>query len=201
MSTDTSKMTDQFLLASNSPRRIEMLSRLGYRFAHRGSGIDETPLPDESAAALVERLARAKAAALAPGRQIVLAADTLVCQAGQVLGKPLDQDDGVNMLLQLADGWHEVLTAVCLHRAGGAKLALSRTRVRFGRIRRDQALAYWSTGEPQDKAGGYAIQGLAGVFVAELQGSYSGVVGLPLCETVELLRSAGLEPPALEAAA
>lgn len=145
----------------------------------------------------VERLARGKAAA---GRAAlsdtseacVLGADTAVILDGQILGKPLDQADALAMLLALSDREHEVLTAIALLDGQRCETRLVSSRVRFRKISADEATTYWHSGEPQDKAGGYAIQGLGAVFVAGLNGSYSAVVGLPVCETAELLGQFGI---------
>ncbi|QJI30998.1 septum formation inhibitor Maf [Pseudomonas sp. ADAK18] len=184
-------------LASGSPRRRELLTQIGVPFTVVGAAIDETPLTDESAVSYVERLARGKAAA---GRAAlsdtseacVLGADTAVILDGQILGKPLDQADALAMLLALSDREHEVLTAIALLDGQRCETRLVSSRVRFRKISADEATTYWHSGEPQDKAGGYAIQGLGAVFVAGLNGSYSAVVGLPVCETAELLGQFGI---------
>jgi septum formation protein len=159
--------------------------------------VDESPLADESPTDHVVRLAQEKATA---GRvavqnrpQPVLAADTVVVIGDKILGKPADRADGLAMLAQLSGRDHEVLTGVAL---AGDKLEsrLSASRVRFRHITEDEAEAYWQSGEPADKAGGYAIQGLGALFVSHLEGSFSGVMGLPLFTTAELLRGAGIEP-------
>ncbi|WEK10720.1 MAG: Maf family protein [Candidatus Pseudomonas colombiensis] len=187
-------------LASGSPRRRELLTQIGVPFTAISADIDETPLLDESPAAYVERLARGKAAAglgliasshsLAPA--CVLGADTAVVLDGRILGKPLDQADSLAMLLGLSDREHEVLTAIAVLDDQRCESRVVRSLVRFRSISPEEAAAYWASGEPQDKAGGYGIQGLAAVFVAGLNGSYSAVVGLPLCETAELLGHFGI---------
>jgi septum formation protein len=184
-------------LASGSPRRRELLTQIGVPFTVVSAAIDETPLTNESPASYVERLARGKAAA---GRAAlveatgacVLGADTAVILDGQILGKPVDQADALAMLLALSDREHEVLTAIALIDGQRCETRLVSSRVRFRKISADEATTYWHSGEPQDKAGGYAIQGLAAVFVAGLNGSYSAVVGLPVCETAELLAQFGI---------
>ena len=188
----------RLLLASGSPRRREILTNLGLRFEARGVDIDETPHAGEAAEAMVLRLASEKAAAAAPGDRIVLAADTTVVLDGRSLGKPAGKDDALRMLGALSNREHEVLTGVAVAAAGRVDTAVSRTRVRFREIGRDEALNYWHSGEPRDKAGAYGIQGLGGVFVSNIEGSYSGVVGLPVYETAALLRRAGLVLPAAE---
>jgi septum formation protein len=187
-------------LASGSPRRRELLTQIGVPFTAISADIDETPLVDESPAAYVERLARGKAeagrAVLAvsePGAPIcVLGADTAVVLDGQILGKPVDEADAVAMLMALSDREHEVLTAIAVLDGQRCESRVVRSLVRFRPISREEAVAYWLSGEPLDKAGGYGIQGLGGVFVAGLNGSYSAVVGLPVCETCELLGHFGI---------
>lgn len=182
-------------LASRSPRRAELLTQIGVAFRCLDLEVDERALPGELAAAYVERLARAKAQAglalLAEGG-VVLGADTAVVLDGRILGKPENRDDGLAMLAALSGRSHDVLTGVAV--ASGTRLAsrVVRSRVTFRALDERETLAYWNTDEPCDKAGGYGIQGLAAVFVSHLEGSYSGVVGLPLCETAELLREAGV---------
>jgi septum formation protein len=184
-------------LASGSPRRRELLTQIGVPFTVVSAAIDETPLTNESPASYVERLARGKAeagrAALADAAgACVLGADTAVILDGQILGKPVGQADAQAMLLALSDREHEVLTAIALIDGQRCETRLISSRVRFRKISADEATTYWHSGEPQDKAGGYAIQGLAAVFVAGLNGSYSAVVGLPVCETAELLGQFGI---------
>ena len=182
-------------LASGSPRRRELLTQIGVPFTVTSAPIDETPLPDESAVAYVERLAKAKAeAGLASlsGPAVVLGADTAVVLDGRILGKPENREDALAMLADLAGREHQVLTAVALS-DGQCCLSVSVTsNVRFRAITAEEAQRYWASGEPADKAGGYAIQGLGAVFVTGLQGSYSAVVGLPLSETAELLSQFGI---------
>ena len=192
--------TSRLLLASASPRRREILARLGLEFEARGFDLDETPLPDETAADMVLRLARDKAEAGAPEAEVVLAADTSVVLDGEIFGKPLDCEDAVAMLGRLSGREHEVLTGVAVAWSGRIETALSRTRVRFRDIGRDEALQYWQSGEPADKAGAYGIQGLGGVFVSNIEGSYSGVVGLPVFETARLLTRAGIPVTGLSGA-
>ena len=123
----------------------------------------------------------------------MIGADTAVVLENEVLGKPVDRSDAIAMLLSLSGRSHHVLTAVALRGSYGVETALSRTRVDFRKITRDEALAYWQSGEPGDKAGAYGIQGLGGLFVSSIDGSYSGVVGLPVFETSGLLAKAGFE--------
>ena len=184
-------------LASGSPRRRELLTQIGVAFSVIGADIDETPLPDESPAAYVERLARGKAQAgrarlNANAQACVLGADTAVVLDGKILGKPLDEADALAMLMSLSGQEHEVLTAIALLDGERCESRVVRSLVRFRPINAAEASAYWASGEPRDKAGGYGIQGLGAVFVSSLTGSYSAVVGLPLCETAELLGHFGI---------
>ena len=181
-------------LASVSPRRRELLNQIGVPHLVVGAHIDESVRPAESPHDYVQRMARTKALAVWNQRQElpVLAADTTVVLDGVTLGKPEDREDALRMLARLSGRTHEVLTAVALAIHSGLALRVSVSSVRFRVLGAEECAAYWETGEPRDKAGAYAIQGRAAVFVESLQGSYSGVMGLPLFETVELLRSAGV---------
>lgn len=183
-------------LASGSPRRRELLTQIGVPFTVVTAPIDETPLPDEAASAYVERLAQAKAMAgfahiAAPG--VVLGADTAVVLDGTILGKPESREEALAMLGDLSGREHQVLTAVALTDGQRSLSLCVASTVRFRAISFDEAWRYWASGEPADKAGGYAIQGLGAVFVTALQGSYSAVVGLPLSETAELLGQFGID--------
>lgn len=180
-------------LASTSPRRRELLAQLGIGFVPLDVTVDETPLPDEHPAAYVSRLALAKARAgwQVPARRHdwpVLGADTTVVVDGTLLGKPRDRADGLAMLARLSGRSHQVLSAVALVQGAHEAVRQQVSTVRFRTLDSAECQAYWATGEPADKAGGYAIQGRAAAFIADLQGSYSGVMGLPLFETAELLR-------------
>lgn len=181
-------------LASTSPRRREILETLGIDFAVVVVDVDEEPRAGESPEDMVLRLAEAKAeAADVEPDSLVLGADTAVVIDGEILGKPRGEADAVAMLARLSGRVHRVLTGVALRGPHGTRSVLSETDVQFREIGRDEALAYWHSGEPQDKAGGYAVQGLGGIFVERIEGSYSGVVGLPVFETVALLREAGFD--------
>lgn len=182
----------QLYLASSSPRRRELLTQIGLSFHLVSGNVDETPLPDEAPAAYVERLARCKAQAgltmLAQRPDVcVLGADTAVVLDGRILGKPENREDALAMLKALSGREHQVLTAVAVVDRDRCEVRVVSSTVAFRAIGSAEAEAYWDTGEPQDKAGGYAIQGLAAIFVKRVEGSYSAVVGLPLCETAELL--------------
>lgn len=184
-------------LASGSPRRRELLTQIGVPFTAVSAAIDEAPLTNESAVSYVERLARGKAAAGFAvldntGDVCVLGADTAVIVDGKILGKPVDQADALAMLMALSGREHEVLTAIALTDGERCDVVCVSSRVRFREIAVEEATTYWHSGEPQDKAGGYAIQGLGSVFVAGLTGSYSAVVGLPVCETAQLLGQFGI---------
>jgi nucleoside triphosphate pyrophosphatase len=186
-------------LASASPRRRQLLSQIGVPFQVLSVQVDESIAPGESAGSYVLRVAEAKArAGLAQrvaGRRpqaTVLGADTAVVAGGAILGKPADCADAERMLGLLSARTHEVLTAVALAVEDGVLSRLSRSEVTFREITREEARDYWNTGESRDKAGGYAIQGYGAVFVSALRGSYSGVMGLPLFETAQMLRSAGV---------
>jgi len=181
-------------LASASPRRAAILESLGIVFTAAGTDIDERRREHEPAEALVLRLAAGKAAAARLSHAgPVLAADTEVVVDGEVLGKPQNRDDALAMLLRLSGRRHQVMTGVALSWGENERTALSVTEVMFRDIRPDEALAYWQSGEPCDKAGGYAIQGRGGAFVEAINGSYTGVVGLPVFETVALLGQAGID--------
>jgi nucleoside triphosphate pyrophosphatase len=181
-------------LASMSPRRRELLAQIGVPHTVAAAHVDESLLPAEPPVDYVARLARLKATTVRQRGEAlpVLAADTTVVLEGSVYGKPADRSDGLAMLAALAGKTHEVLTAVALATERSVTLRVNRSSVRFRNIERAEIEAYWRTGEPCDKAGGYAIQGYGAVFVAALSGSYSGVMGLPLLETAELLRDAGI---------
>jgi septum formation protein len=185
-------MNSQIHLASTSPRRREILETLGIEFDVVPVETDESPLQGETPGEMVLRLAIAKADAANYG-EFVLAADTIVVLGDRVLGKPRDVDEAIEMLLALSGRTHAVMTGVALKTPTETRSVLSTTDVQFREIGRDEAYRYWQSGEPCDKAGAYGIQGLGGMFVKGIEGSYSGVMGLPVFETVELLKSAGLD--------
>lgn len=196
MSTVVFDVVPDLYLASQSPRRRELLRQIGVRHAVISAAIPEQPLVGETALDYVQRLAREKAAAgyarlleqqlpAAP----VLGADTLGLLDGEILEKPRDQAHAERMLRQLSGRTHQVITAVALHSSTRQELRVSTTHVTFRALTDAEIAAYWLTGEPQDKAGSYAIQGLGAVFVKEIRGSYSAVVGLPIEATLELLQA------------
>lgn len=181
-------------LASASPRRRELLNQIGVRHESHPVDIDESVRPHEAPRDYVIRLAETKAQTAwtripAGLRRPVLAADTTVVIDGQILGKPNDREDALRMLALLSGRAHEVYTAVALCDDSGVRSRLSVSRVHFRALEPGEAEKYWASGEPQDKAGSYAVQGHAAVFIERLEGSYSGVMGLPLFETAELLRA------------
>jgi len=180
-------------LASASPRRRELLEQLGYVLDVRPQDTDEAVLPGEAPTDYVLRVAREKARACSG--DAVLAADTAVVLGTAILGKPRDAQDARRMLRALAGIPHEVLTAVCVRRSGLERTAVVTAEVRLDPLSDAQIDWYVATGEPLDKAGAYAIQGLAGAFVRHLRGSVSNVIGLPLAETLELLGAAGVPLP------
>lgn len=180
------------VLASGSPRRVELLAGLDLVVDVRPADIDETPLPDESAAALVERLASTKAAARRGAGEVALGADTVVVLAGEILGKPVDRDDAVRTLRRLSGRSHEVITGVAVVDDSGTRALRVATVVEFTELTDAQIDWYVATGEPMDKAGSYGIQGRAGAFVERITGSVSNVIGLPLVETLGLLSEAGV---------
>jgi septum formation protein len=188
---------DFIYLASGSPRRRELLQQIGVTFRVTRADLDETVRPGEMPLDYVTRLAATKAdAGWLNSRGLpeapVLAADTAVILDGQILGKPRDRDDAMRMLGLISGRTHEVLTAVALRTERGIRGKVSRSSVTFRPISADEARRYWDTGEPSDKAGAYAIQGRAAVFIEDIKGSYSGVMGLPLFETAQLLEAAGV---------
>jgi len=192
----------ELILASASPRRLALLNDLGFTCTVLQQDIDESPLPTEKPEKLVQRLALAKAkAALATlsetDRRLVLGSDTIVVCDGKILGKPKHKADGLAMLKLLSGRTHQVLTAVALLSHIKQEETMSITKVSFTTLSEAEIEAYWESGEPLGKAGAYAVQGLGSMFVNEIHGSYSGVVGLPKFETVNLLKSFGIDIKAI----
>lgn len=190
----------QFYLASMSPRRRELLEGVGLRFGVIGTDLDESAQPDEDAADFAVRMAREKASLAvelidADGRWElpVLAADTCVTINGRILGKPDDMGHAKSMLRALSGVTHQVITAVALNNRKATWQMLSRSRVTFGVLSPREIDAYCACGEPRDKAGAYAIQGHGAAFVKRVEGSYTGVVGLPMYETRRLLKRIGID--------
>jgi septum formation protein len=201
-------MEKRIYLASRSPRRRELLKQIGVNFEllllredpRRGGDVDETPLADEPPDAYALRVASTKADFAA--RQImqrslpqhpVLAADTTVVLDGRILGKPADAGDAIQMVQALSGREHQVITAVAMARKEQLETRLSVSNVRFREISEFDIRRYITSGEPLDKAGAYAIQGRAAVFITRIEGSYSGIMGLPLAETADLLQRFGIE--------
>jgi septum formation protein len=190
----------RLVLASASPRRARILRELGVAFRVVVSNADESLRPGEEGAAAVERLARAKALAVARGETMpVLAADTEVVCDGRVLGKPGSVAESVAMLAGLSGRSHEVLTGLCLVSGGAVRSGVERTAVRFAPMSAEELAWYAATGEPFDKAGGYHVDGRGALFVEEVQGSPSNVAGLPVRLLLRLVRELGVDlgwPPA-----
>jgi len=175
---------EPLVLASSSPRRAEILRAVGWPFEAVAANVDEAARDGEEVVEYVERLACEKAEAVAEGRAsgLVLGADTVVAAGGRILGKPADAEDARRMLRLLGGGWHDVLTGVALVRAetGDVLVAHELTRVRFAPMTDEEIDWYVATGEPSDKAGAYAVQGRAALFIEEIEGDYWNVVGLPV---------------------
>lgn len=194
------------LLASASPRRKSLLGQLVKEFDVLPADIDETPFAKEDAADYVKRMAleKAKAAAvlsqqaqLVPSeRAIILGSDTSVVSDGEILGKPENYEHAKAMLRSLSGCTHQVMTSICMldSRFDHAVVKNVVTHVTFRRISDVEIAQYWQSGEPQDKAGSYGIQGLGSIFVEQISGSYSAVVGLPMFETAQLLQEVGIMP-------
>ncbi len=178
----------EIILASASPRRAELLDQIGVNYTVQVTDINEDNLPNESSEDLVQRLAVEKSQALGDTLSLpVLGADTLGVLNGELLVKPKSYDHAYQMLSRMSGQWHEILSAVAITYQGETKVKLNRNRVLFRQLTDEEIKAYWETGEPQDKAGAYAIQGLAAPFIERIEGSYSGIMGLPLFETAQLL--------------
>lgn len=180
----------EIILASASPRRRQLLEQINIRYHVVPVNVDESARTGETAVELVQRLAclKAETAWQQSDKQLpVLGADTLGVLANNILVKPVDYDDAHRMLSGMSNNWHEILSAVALCSHIGTQQALSISRVLFRVISTAEIKAYWHSGEPRDKAGAYAIQGQGAVFVKRIEGSYSGVMGLPLYETYQLL--------------
>lgn len=195
--------SSRLILASASPRRAQLLTQLGFNCEICPQDIDETRHEAESPEQYVSRMAEEKAQSgrslLLSQSGILIAADTVVSLDDAVLAKPELAEEAESYLLRLAKRTHEVRSAVCVLASADAGvvstigLAVSLSRVTFGEISRTEAQRYWRSGEPRGKAGGYAIQGIAAAFIRSIEGSYSGVMGLPLYETAALLKQAGLD--------
>ncbi len=186
----------ELILASSSPRRRHLLTTLGVDFKSCAADIDESVNPGETPRDYVTRMASEKASVVAGMQSLhcftILAADTTVVIEGEILGKPVDFNDGMSILKRLSGASHQVITALCLQTQETVDLQLVETSVQFVTLDTGSCEAYLATDEPWDKAGSYAIQGLGGAFVQEIQGSYSNVVGLPLAQTRQLLHKYGI---------
>lgn len=190
------------VLASGSPRRRELLEGLGLRFAIRATDVDETPRPGEAPDAYVLRLAREKAQAAGRADELVLAADTTVVVDGEILGKPRDDADAKRMLHRLAGHEHEVLTGVAVldvtePSRGRIATGFERSVVRMAPLTTKEVAWYAATGEPRDKSGAYAIQGLGSLFVEAIFGNYTNIVGLPIPTVYRLFAELGYDLKAL----
>jgi septum formation protein len=183
------------VLASASPRRQQLLRAAGIAFEVQPANIAEDPRPGENAESCAARLAREKATAIAKQRpnDVVLGADTIVVVDQQILGKPVDAADARRMLLLLSGRTHHVITAVCLAFRGQCLVKSETTSVEMSEIPEPQIADYVATGEPMDKAGAYAIQGIAGRWIPRIVGDYSNVVGLPVALVYRMLRECGIE--------
>ncbi len=189
------RVVPHLILASRSPRRRELLEQIGVQYQCIVADVPETREPDENPTDYVHRLAETKALAgykvhgeMKPSCRVpVLGADTIVVCAGAVLEKPNNKAEAVAMLMAISETSHEVMTAVSVCLGDTIETVINTTRVYCRNITLREAQAYWQTGEPADKAGGYGIQGLAAIFIERIDGSYSGVMGLPLFETAALL--------------
>ncbi len=196
--------TTQLYLASNSPRRLQLLQQLGLQVEVFSAETDETPFSGECPSAYVLRMAQQKnSAALAlwqkqqqkPPHLPFLSADTIVVAKGRILGKPCNDAHAVQMLECLSGSTHQVMTAVCLFHQGQQHCITQTSRVCFNTLTKDEIRRYVAGGEPLDKAGAYGIQGMGGIFIRHIEGSFTGIMGLPIFETAQLLRHAGIPLP------
>ena len=181
----------EIILASASPRRAELLDQMGVKYSIHPVDIDESSQANETPESLVQRLAIEKSQAIPLGESnglAVLGSDTLGLLNNELLVKPRDFEHAHLMLSNMSGNWHEILSAVALSYKGKTELRLNRNRVLFRKLSLAEIEDYWETGEPQDKAGAYAVQGLAAAFIERIEGSYSGIMGLPLFETADLLK-------------
>ncbi len=187
------------LLASNSPRRKELLGQLGFSFTAIGSDIDESVKQHEDPISYVKRMAIEKAQKQnTKSNTIVLGSDTCVVFNNHILGKPTDFNDANAMLSMLSGNTHQVLTAIAVAQQDEVSVEVVTTNVTFKTLSQQEIMNYWQTDEPKDKAGSYGIQGIAGQFVTSIEGSYSAVVGLPLYETAQLLAKYGCPSPMMK---
>ncbi|MCP4962945.1 MAG: septum formation inhibitor Maf [Actinomycetia bacterium] len=185
------------VLASGSPRRLDLLTSAGLNADVRPADVDETPLDGEPAGDYVERLARSKAGAVGRSDELVIGADTAVVDGAQILGKPIDSSEAKAMLRSLSARRHRVLTGVAARRGPTIESIVVATMVEFRLLTDDDINWYVGTGEPMDKAGSYAIQGRAASFVRSIEGSVTNVIGLPLAETLDLVARFGIDTTSL----
>ena len=183
------------LLASSSPRRVSLLQQIGLMFETMSPDVDESLAAGEMPMAYVERLSKSKAAAGLTHRPsyVVIAADTVVTLGDEVIGKPMDRADGIEMLMRLSGTTHRVLTGVTVASAADSRTQVVASDVSFRAVSEDEAYAYWLTQEPADKAGGYGLQGIGSIFVEKIHGSPSAVIGLPMLETELMLKHFGID--------
>ncbi len=188
-------MIPNLILASSSPRRSKLLRQIGLTHSVQAAGIDETPFEDEKPADYVLRIASAKSLAIqqiSDKNSVVLAADTSVVIGDTIMGKPDNLQHAIAMLNRLSASTHQVYSAVSV-RGQQTQQVLSVSNVTFRAISLPEIIQYWQTGEPADKAGAYAVQGIASLFIQSIQGSFSGIMGLPLFETAQLLANEGIK--------
>ena len=185
----------QIILASSSPRRESILRDIGIRFIKCPADIDESVLPGEKPDKYVRRMAEAKAKKIANQKKHkpVLGADTIVLIDGRILGKPKNREQALRYITLLSNRTHSVLTSVALARGDRCKSIVARAEVTFRKISKREAILYWETGEPKDKAGGYGIQGVGGIFIDPIEGGHGTVIGLPVLEAEKLLRLFNVE--------
>lgn len=191
-------------LGSNSPRRMEILTQLGYRVVKLPADIDETVRQNEDPARYVQRMAEEKnRTALTLFCETngtmpdfpLITADTCVVSDGIILGKPRSQAEAIEFLNRLSGKQHTVLTAICIHYRGNAENRIQTNRVVFKSLTAEEIIAYVQSGEPMDKAGAYSVQGIGGIFIRSIEGSFSGIMGLPVYETVSMLQDLGYRSP------
>ena len=185
----------QIILASSSPRRERILRDIGIRFIKCPADIDESVLPGEKPDKYVRRMAEAKAKKIAKQEKHkpVLGADTIVLIDGRILGKPKNREQALRYITLLSNRTHSVLTSVALVCSDRCESIVARAEVTFRKISKREAILYWETGEPKDKAGGYGIQGVGGIFIDRIEGGHGTVIGLPVLETEKLLRLFNVE--------
>ena len=195
MTDDTLFSKPQLILASSSPRRRELLDQIQVSYKALPVNIDESHIPDETAEQFVKRLAieKAEAGYKQNPHCVALGSDTIVVIGSKILGKPENKAHGIEILSLLSGSTHQVMTAVAVHSSEYRACVMSVSEVEFAELTEQQIEAYWATGEPVDKAGAYGVQGIAAQFIKKISGSYSGIMGLPLFETAQLLEKSGIK--------